>query len=70
MTGKYHKSVVVEYGGVKVGIIGYVTPYTAVISKPGDIIFHEEIPAVAKEAKRLSDSGVKIIVATGHSGYK
>ena len=33
------------------------------------VAFGDEIEAVQKEAKSLSEQGVKIIIALGHSGY-
>jgi len=40
------------------------------LSVPGDVIISNDIEAVKKEAKRLTQQGIKIIIALGHSGYK
>ena len=59
-----------DFDGIKVGIIGYISPRTAIISQPGpNITFHDEIYSVNEEAKKLKDQGVNIIIALGHSGY-
>ena len=63
-------SVIKDFDGIKVGIIGYISPRTAIISQPGpNITFHDEIYSVNQEAKKLKDQGVNIIIALGHSGY-
>ncbi|CAG7718559.1 unnamed protein product, partial [Allacma fusca] len=67
--GKYKKSVVVPYEGVDVGIIGFTTTETMAISAPGELIFNDEVESITKEAQRLHDSGVKILIAVGHAGY-
>ena len=59
-------NLVTLFKGTKVGIIGYITPRTVNISKPGhDIIFQDEISAVIKESNALKDKGVDIIIALG-----
>ena len=63
-------SVVVSVKGVKVGIIGYVTPETVSISNPGNkTYFYDIIPSVREEAKTLKSLGVNILIAVGHAGY-
>merc|ERR1711963_294475 len=62
-------SVVIERGGRKIGIIGYVTTDTPKIANPGPIKFKKEIPEIDAEAKRLKAQGVNILIALGHSGY-
>ena len=51
--------------------MGYVTPATASMSKPGETLtFTEEIAAVRREAQRLkTEEGIDFIIAMGHSGY-
>ena len=49
-------SKVMTVDGVKIGIIGYITTTTPVISHPGpDLKFLDEIQLVQKEAKRLKE---------------
>ncbi|XP_052132686.1 protein 5NUC [Frankliniella occidentalis] len=63
------KSVVVEKGGVKIGIIGYLTPETAFLSSPENVVFLDEVEALKAEAAALKAQGVNIIIGLGHSGY-
>uniref|UniRef100_A0A2H8THB7 5'-nucleotidase n=1 Tax=Melanaphis sacchari TaxID=742174 RepID=A0A2H8THB7_9HEMI len=56
--------------GRKIGIIGYLTPETAVIAKVGNVKILPEIPSIAAEAKRLKNDGVNILIALGHSGFE
>ncbi|GLH11934.1 Apyrase [Gryllus bimaculatus] len=61
MQGLFHKSVVVERGGRKVGLIGTIASNTK---------FAAEAPAVAEEAWRLRAAGVDIVVVVSHSGIE
>ncbi|XP_030750963.1 protein 5NUC-like [Sitophilus oryzae] len=67
---KVKKSVVLEVEGYEVGVVGYLTPETTKISSPGKVVFLDEVREVRREARRLIDDGVEIIIALGHSGYK
>ena len=49
--------------------MGYLTPHTAYISNPGDVIFIDEIEALKAQVEVLKEKGVNIIIAIGHSGY-
>ncbi|KAL4105256.1 hypothetical protein QTP88_020513 [Uroleucon formosanum] len=64
------KSKVLTVNGRKIGIIGYLTPETAVITRVGNVKILPEIPSIAAEAKRLKNDGVNIIIALGHSGVE
>ncbi|XP_043203015.1 snake venom 5'-nucleotidase-like [Amphibalanus amphitrite] len=69
-TDKCLSSVVREIGGHKIGIVGFTTPETKVISKPPPAIeFLDEVSALRSETARLKAQGVNIIIAVGHSGY-
>lgn len=61
-------SLVVEKGGQKIGLIGYVTPNTTFLAKPGKIRFTDEVECIQREAHKLREKGVQIIIAMGHSG--
>lgn len=63
------KSTVIDVNGTKVGIIGYLTPDTKVLSSTGNVIFEDEIAAISEETKRLKETGVNILIALGHSGF-
>lgn len=68
--GLYQRSTVVNVGGRKVGIVGYLTTETSVIANPGRIDIGDEVVAVRKEARRLRrEEGVDIIIALGHAGF-
>ncbi|XP_046753218.1 protein 5NUC-like [Diprion similis] len=63
------KSTILDVNGTRVGIIGYLTPETKLLATTEDVIFEDEIEAISKEARRLKNSGVNILIALGHSGY-
>ncbi|XP_050733908.1 snake venom 5'-nucleotidase-like [Eriocheir sinensis] len=68
--GKYKRSTIVTLSGRRVGIVGYLTVATQMISNPGLIDIHDEVVAVRKEARRLrQEEGVDIIIALGHAGF-
>ncbi|KAL4132774.1 hypothetical protein QTP88_009874 [Uroleucon formosanum] len=64
------KSKVLTLNGRRIGIIGYLTPETALIAQTGKVKFLPEVPSVAAEAKRLKNDGVDILIALGHSGFE
>ncbi|CAH0694532.1 unnamed protein product [Spodoptera exigua] len=64
---KIEKSVVFDIKGVKVGVVGYLTPNNNILDSLGQIEYIDEVIAVASEVKNLQASGVKIIIALGHS---
>lgn len=39
------------------------------MANSGELKFIDEIEALTKEATRLHNEGIKIIIAVGHSGY-
>ena len=66
---KVNKSTIFDLNGQKIGVIGYVTSETPDVSNPGpDLVFSDEIAAVQAEATKLSNMGIKIIIALGHAG--
>ncbi|KAF7286826.1 protein 5NUC-like [Rhynchophorus ferrugineus] len=67
---KVQKSVVLQIQGYQVGVVGYLTPETVKISLVGNVKFQDEVEAIRKEAQKLTDEGVDIIIALGHSGYE
>ncbi|XP_065338966.1 snake venom 5'-nucleotidase-like [Cloeon dipterum] len=67
---KLRPSVVLEVGGRKIGVIGYLTPETRDLAKDiGNVEFEDEVTAIKREVKRLIASGVNILIALGHSGH-
>ncbi|OIO61207.1 MAG: hypothetical protein AUJ55_00955 [Proteobacteria bacterium CG1_02_64_396] len=70
LTGLIRPSVVVEKGGLKIGILGAITPEVAVISRPGDRVRLLDAPtALNAEAQRLTALGIDHIVLLSHMGY-
>ncbi|CAD0202682.1 unnamed protein product [Chrysodeixis includens] len=58
------KSAVFDINGVKVGIVGYLTPEG---NNLGDLEYIDEVLAITEEVEKLQASNVKIIIALGHS---
>ena len=64
------KSVVIEKGGEKIGLIGLTPQDTPDLSSPGpNITFTDPVPAVQAEVDRLTAEGVNKIIVLSHSGY-
>lgn len=66
---KLANSTILKINGTKIGVIGYLTPETVVLSSTGNVIINDEVPAIREEAKRLKKEGVDILIALGHSGF-
>ncbi|KAK8762183.1 hypothetical protein V5799_026548 [Amblyomma americanum] len=65
------KSAVRTIDGKKIGILGAVIPDTQFTSNPGpNVKFSGEIESFQKEVVNLTNSGVNIIIAITHSGFK
>ncbi|XP_031832592.2 protein 5NUC [Nomia melanderi] len=62
-------SVVLMVSGTKIGVIGYLTPDTKMISRTEEVIFLDEVESIRREAKELKKQGVNILIALGHSGF-
>ncbi|MBI3178685.1 MAG: metallophosphatase, partial [Deltaproteobacteria bacterium] len=64
-------SVVVDRGGVKIGIIGAATPETARVTRPQNVVsleFRDPVPLVVAEARRLRAQGARLVVLVMHIG--
>uniref|UniRef100_A0A023GPH5 5'-nucleotidase n=1 Tax=Amblyomma triste TaxID=251400 RepID=A0A023GPH5_AMBTT len=61
-------SMTIERAGTKIGIIGYLTPNTTYLARPGRVVFTDEVECIQREARRLRSEGVRVIIALGHSG--
>ncbi|XP_001848684.2 apyrase [Culex quinquefasciatus] len=68
MQGKYQKSVVIERGGRKIGIIGVIHHLTNTLSMTEKLKFLDEIAIINAEAARLKANGVTIVVVLSHCG--
>ena len=56
--------------GTKIGVIGYLTPDTKIISTTEEVIFLDEVESIRREVKELKSQGVNILIAVGHSGFE
>ncbi|XP_013921664.1 PREDICTED: snake venom 5'-nucleotidase-like, partial [Thamnophis sirtalis] len=62
---------IIKVGSEKVGIIGYTTKETPVLSNPGPgLEFKDEVEELQDQANKLTTLGVNKIIALGHSGFK
>ena len=67
---KLAKSVVIEQGGEKLGLIGLTPQDTDELASPGpNVTFTDPIAAVQGEVDRLTAEGVNKIIVLSHSGY-
>ncbi len=67
---KIEKSVVIEQGGEKIGLIGLTTEDTPDIASPGpNVVFKDSVESVQAEVDRLTEEGVNKIIVLSHSGY-
>lgn len=66
---KLKNSTVLEVNDRKIGVIGYLTPETKILSTTENVIFNDEVESIREEAKKLKAQGVDILIALGHSGY-
>ncbi|XP_038222525.1 uncharacterized protein LOC119840090 [Zerene cesonia] len=66
---KLRNSVVFDVNGVKVGVVGYLTPDTQFLAVRNKVKYISEVTAIKNEVKKLQSEGVKILIALGHSGF-
>ncbi len=65
------KSVVIEQGGEKIGLIGLTPQDTDELASPGpNVIFTDPSEAVQGEVDKLTEMGVNKIVVLSHSSYR
>ncbi len=70
LTGLYRKSLIIERGGEKFGILGVTTDTTANIASPGpNVKFLDYVASVQAEADNLRTQGVNKIILLSHYGY-
>lgn len=63
-------STILEVGGKKIGVIGYLTSETKILSTTEKVIFKDEVESIREEVKKLKEQGVDILIALGHSGFE
>ncbi|MFK7745756.1 MAG: bifunctional UDP-sugar hydrolase/5'-nucleotidase [Roseobacter sp.] len=70
LADKLPKSVVIERGGERLGLIGLTPEDTDELASPGDnITFSDPVAAVQAEVDKLTADGVNKIIVLSHSGY-
>ncbi len=70
LDGAIQKSVIIEQGGEKLGLIGLTPQDTDEISSPGkNVTFTDPVGAVQAEVDALTAEGVNKIIVLSHSGY-
>ena len=70
LRGLFTRSVVLERGGERFGILGVVTQDVPAISSPGpNVRFLDYAASVQQEADHLKAAGVNKIILLSHSGY-
>ena len=67
---KLQNSTILTVNGTKIGVIGYLTPDTKIISTTEEVIFLDEVESIRREVKELKSQGVNILIAVGHSGFE
>jgi 5'-nucleotidase len=67
-------SIIKEFEGTKIAIIGYTTPDTKFLSRPGETLtFNDEIDSIRNEINNLQTQyrqRLNIFIAVGHSGFE
>ncbi|XP_072933664.1 apyrase-like [Epargyreus clarus] len=66
--GLYNSSIIVEKGGRKIGIIGVLIATTNMLASTGKLVFTDEVETVRREAEKLHEQGIDIIVVLSHCG--
>lgn len=71
LAGLVQPYVVLDVGGTQIGIIGLVTPETAIISKPApELVFDNDLIGVTQGiVDELTEQGVNKIILLTHIGY-
>jgi 5'-nucleotidase len=69
LQGKVEDTLILDVGGARVGIVSALATDTDETSSPGpDVIFQDELDAIAADVAALTDAGVDKIVALTHVG--
>ncbi|KAL0821636.1 hypothetical protein ABMA28_005077 [Loxostege sticticalis] len=63
------KSIILLIHGIKIGVIGYLTPETRFLAPKNKVKYEDEVVAIRREVEALKKQGVKIFIALGHSGF-
>nr|XP_022921017.1 protein 5NUC-like [Onthophagus taurus] len=63
-------SVILTINGTKIGIVGFLAKFTSHMTNLKTLKVTDELSAVTKECKKLTEQGIKIIIALGHTGFR
>ncbi|XP_055294825.1 apyrase-like [Sitodiplosis mosellana] len=66
--GKYKPSIIIDRYGRKIGVIGIIVSDVDEISNTGKLRFYKEEEAIKREATKLKQQGVDIIIVLSHCG--
>ncbi len=70
LVGTIRKSVVIERGGERLGLIGLTPVDTQELSSPGkNIVFTDPVASVQEQVDLLEAEGINKIILLSHSGY-
>jgi len=70
LAGLVEPYTVLEVGGEQVGVVGYTTEDTGILSSPGpNVVFNNIEESVANAVAELQDMGVDKIVVLSHAGF-
>ncbi|NP_001089463.1 5'-nucleotidase, ecto (CD73) precursor [Xenopus laevis] len=71
ITGYYLPYKILQVGTERIGVIGYSSRETPVLSNSGPhLVFEEEVSALQPQVDKLLTLGVNKIIALGHSGFE
>ncbi|XP_043923465.1 5'-nucleotidase [Protopterus annectens] len=71
ISGYYVPFKILNVGMEKIGVVGYTSRETPVLSNSGPhLIFEDEVTALQQQVDKLKTLGVKKIIALGHSGFE
>lgn len=69
LAGKVAGTAIIDVGGEQVGLVGYTTEDTAILSSPGAVAFRDIATSVQAGVDELEAAGVNRIIALSHSGF-
>ena len=70
LAGKIQPSAVIEIGGETIGVVGYTTEDTAILSSPGpNVVFNNIEASVQAAVDDLTAQGINKIMAVSHAGF-
>eukprot|EP00062_Callorhinchus_milii_P009720 gi/632953828/ref/XP_007892636.1/ PREDICTED: 5'-nucleotidase [Callorhinchus milii] len=71
ITGYYKPYHIFTVGSEKVGVVGYTSKETPLLTSSGPhLIFEDEVEALQREVDKLKTLKIKYIIALGHSGFE